>query len=121
MIQGLIAGVVFAALIWFFDLPLAAGAHPFWAEKVIWIGAPIGLFAFVITNRFALVIQAILGFAVAALASLAAVQGKAIFAASYAENALAGQAWYFGWIGVCAGLTLFVSTGTRFISPKPAS
>ncbi len=118
MIQGVIAGAVFAAMLWLFDLPLAAGAHPFWAAKVIWIGAPIGLLAFVISKFLSPIQQILISVVLAALALVAAVQGKAIFAASFAENALAGQAWFFGWIATCAALTALVASIARMMSAR---
>jgi hypothetical protein len=82
----------------------ALGAHPFWAAKIGWIGAGLGAAA-------ALGLRAHRGrglaiaLALTACGAAAAVLGKRVFAASYAENALAGQAWYFGWITTATGLT----------------
>ena len=80
------------------------GAHPWWADRVIWIGLAIGLglagFSRIMRfGRFARVS----GFALLTLVSIAtATTGKARFVASYAEDVQSGQMWYFGWIGICA-------------------
>ena len=80
------------------------GAHPFWAQSVAWVGVPLGLLLFLLTTRWNRG-RVTLVFAVLAGASLfAAHQGKTTFAASFAENALAGRIWYFGWIAA-AGFT----------------
>ncbi len=118
MIQGVLAGIIFALLIWWFGLPLSAGAHPFWAEKVIWIGAPIGMVAFFVTKVLAPMRQAIVAAIILTLAGVAAFQGKAIFAASYGENGLAGQAWFIGWITTCAALTLLIAAIARWFSTR---
>ncbi len=118
MIQGVISGAAFAAAIWFLDLTLSAGAHPFWADKVIWIGAAIGLLAFLVSARLSPFVQTICGVVISGLAFVAATQGKTIFAASYAENTTAGQAWFFGWIITCAGLTLLIASIARVISTR---
>jgi hypothetical protein len=34
--------------------------------------------------------------------------GKARFSASYAEDAVAGRMWFFGWIGIVAMLFVLV-------------
>lgn len=93
-----------AALTATFDLPRQFGAHPWWSIKSIWLGAPAGLLlalaAWVggLSQRLRL-----LGFSgLSALAFTAAKLGQTRFAASYAEDALAGQMWYFGWIATCA-------------------
>jgi hypothetical protein len=43
-------------------------------------------------------------------AGTAAYFGKMQFAASFAEDRLAGQAWYFGWIGVVAAIGALISS-----------
>lgn len=82
----------------------ALGAHPWWASKVIWIGLAIGLCLTGVSramrfDRF----TRLSGFALLTLVAIVtATTGKTRFAASYAEDALAGQMWFFGWIGICA-------------------
>lgn len=85
-------------------LAVHLGAHPFWADTVVWIGAALGLVAALLSERMRPSLG-LGGFAlVTALAVWAAVAGKARFVASYAEDAFAGRLWYFGWIGFFAGL-----------------
>lgn len=108
--ESLAAGVITAALAAASALGLteALGAHPFWAVKTGVIGSVLGLLAYgclrwagLRPGRIAL-----LGVVTLALAVVAAIQGKSIFAASFAENALAGRFWFFGWFALMAGLCL---------------
>ncbi|MEM1078528.1 MAG: hypothetical protein AAGI09_08375 [Pseudomonadota bacterium] len=85
-------------------LPRAHGAHPFWATQVLWIGAPVGLalaLLGLLRNRHG--IMALGGLALSAAAFGVATYGRMAFAASYAEDTLAGQLWYFGWIAFATG------------------
>lgn len=105
-------GVVAAALILGLGhggLTQALGAHPFWAGKVTLIGAPLGVLLFwagqAMGARWITAACALL-----ALVSYAvAFQGKARFAASYAEDRFAGQLWFFGWIATAAFATVVVA------------
>lgn len=84
------------------------GAHPFWAGNVLLIGAPIGLILGLTLARTPYAVS-LITLSVATLLSIAATYwGKSTFAASYAEDALAGQFWYFGWIAICAFLSAFI-------------
>ena len=89
----------------------ALGAHPFWDVQIALIGAPIGaVAATLLPARWAFaVIAALATFSSYGLAHY----GKTRFAASYAEDALAGQLWYFGWIGVAAFAALAVGLAFR--------
>lgn len=93
------------------------GAHPFWDTKVALIGAPIGLaMALVLlafkwrwsTRLFTFLL-------LLTVAGVAAHQGRLQFVASYAENELAGQFWYFGWIASSASLAGLIAT---FLTPR---
>lgn len=108
--ESLAAGVITAALAAASALGLteALGAHPFWAVKTGVIGSVLGLLAYgglrwagLRPGRIAL-----LGVLALILGAAAAIQGKSIFAASFAENALAGRFWFFGWFALMAGLCL---------------
>lgn len=96
----------------FLGLPEALGAHPWWAAKSSLIGSFIGAAGVAgwwillkeakVLSRFAL-----LGLLMSAFA---AIWGKQAFAASYAENGLAGRFWFFGWFGLYACLFALVSS-----------
>ena len=92
------------------------GAHPWWAHKVIWAGIPLGIglamTAWVLriprNTRF-------IGFTLfACFAFAVAKAGKLQFAASLAEDALAGQAWYLGWLATCALTAAAVASLFRY-------
>jgi hypothetical protein len=93
-------------------LTLALGAHPFWADKVIWIGLGLGLllsailWGLRISKTICLIGLTLLTCAAFATAHI----GKSRFAASYAEDAMAGQMWYFGWIATCAFALAILAT-----------
>ncbi len=100
---------VFVILAAYWGASRQLGAHPFWSVKIAWIGVPIGL-------MFALMLRGrawptrIVGFAVLlGIAGIAAHFGRLRFAASFAEDRLAGQFWFFGWIGVAIFLTALIA------------
>ena len=99
MIHSAAAVVATAAAAYILKLPLALGAHPFWAAQVLVLGAIFGfvLALFPSKNRAAkLVVFSV----ITAVSACAAAFGKTRFAASYAEDQFAGQLWYFGWFGI---------------------
>jgi hypothetical protein len=91
-------------------VPEALGAHPFWAAKVAYIGAAIGLgLALAIWRlRARFTVKLALAAGLLALTAGSTAMGKARFAASYAEDAFAGKMWFFGWIGLVASFMLVV-------------
>ncbi|MBE1283587.1 MAG: hypothetical protein GJ676_09785 [Rhodobacteraceae bacterium] len=96
--------IILAALIQMTNLTTMLGAHPWWADKVVWLGVPVGLClaATAWVLRLSRTTQ-MLGFGLATCVAFGLTQlGKARFAASYAEDMLAGQIWYLGWIATCA-------------------
>ncbi|MCR8723812.1 hypothetical protein [Frigidibacter sp. ROC022] len=99
-----IAAVVVAGFAWLGGTA-ALGAHPWWAVKVGWLGAMIGAALALALLALQLRPGLLAGLGLVALAGAGAVTfiGKTRFAASYAEDALAGQMWFFGWIAVMAG------------------
>lgn len=108
-----LATLLIMALVYALDLPKALGAHPFWSRTIVLIGTPIGM-ALAGAALFGLKVrwQAAVGFAALTLvAMLVAAQGKADFAASYAEDRFAGRLWYFGWIAAAAMAAAAVTSG----------
>ena len=88
------------------------GAHPGWAITVALIGAPLGaLAAMFLPARIWLAAGAAL---TSTAAFIAADWGKMRFIASVAEDALAGQVWFIGWIATAAlaAMTLGLSFRT---------
>lgn len=91
----------------YFDVPKSLGAHPWWSQKVLLIGAPFGV---VLSGLVGLVARSaqsrLVFFFFATLAAFTVAHyGKTQFAASYAEDAFAGKLWYLGWVVTGAALT----------------
>ena len=105
LLPAFIAALVMAALI-ALDIARPLGAHPWWSQKTLLIGAPIGLILAALAGLKLRPLPLTFTFAIAtALAFAIAKYGQTQFAASYAENQLAGKLWYFGWIATGATLT----------------
>ena len=87
-------------------LPAQFGAHPQWTATVLLIGAPLGicLSYFFFSTGLPKVLRVIFSLAVAGAAYYVARDGQKAFIASFSEDKIAGQLWFFGWISVCAGL-----------------
>lgn len=115
----LLALAVTVAAAWF-GLTRALGAHPFWDVQVALIGAPLGVMAAVAlrATRVPPIAGLVLWGAVAVAAALAAWWGKTGFAASYAEDRVAGLFWYYGWIGACAGFAAAIYSAARLVTPR---
>ncbi|MEJ6478899.1 MAG: hypothetical protein QNL92_09500 [Octadecabacter sp.] len=94
-------GLVAAALVYLLNVPLKLGAHPFWADRVILVGAPIGILLGLATTRFTYLARVFGLIALTGIAYTVAQIGKTRFAASYAEDAFGGHMWFFGWHAVC--------------------
>ncbi|MBO9478221.1 hypothetical protein J7382_11805 [Shimia sp. R11_0] len=109
LLPALIAAILMAIFI-ALDTGRSLGAHPWWSQKTLLIGAPIGLLLATLAGfklrPMPLTIATMLG---AILAFATAKYGQTQFAASYAEDQLAGQLWYLGWVATgaltAAGLT----------------
>ncbi|MGI9507507.1 MAG: hypothetical protein ACR2RE_31095 [Geminicoccaceae bacterium] len=94
------------------------GAHPVaWPFQVALIGAPLGAIIAIIAGPVlpSKTPRVILFLALLLAAWGLAHYGKLGFAASYAEDRLAGQFWYYGWIATCAMATSVLAT---MASPK---
>lgn len=111
-----------ALITWTVDLPKALGVHPWWSQQVLTTGALIGLALGVAVNRafkgraialLSLLVGTAMGFAMAKY-------GQTQFAASYAEDAFAGQLWYFGWHATCALGFATITAASLFRRPIPA-
>jgi hypothetical protein len=105
LLPALIAALVMAALI-ALDIARPLGAHPWWSQKTLLIGTPIGLILATLAGLKLRPSPLTITCAITtALAFATAKYGQTQFAASYAEDALAGKLWYFGWIATGATLT----------------
>lgn len=126
MQTSLVTPYIFAALVVILGanagLTETLGAHPFWSIRVAWVGVPLGLIAAVaakhLGGRWAL--RTALFLIGAAIAYAIAVAGKDRFAASFAEDVLAGQLWYFGWIATCAFAAALIAAAFSPTRPLPA-
>ncbi|MBL4766966.1 MAG: hypothetical protein JKY94_04525 [Rhodobacteraceae bacterium] len=93
-------------------LTLTLGAHPWWAGKVILFGFGFGLLlaAALWGLRLSKLIR-LISLTVLTLAAFStATIGKTRFAASYAEDVLGGQMWYFGWMATCTFALALLAT-----------
>lgn len=101
---SLLGLVALTGLAMTFSLPQQLGAHPWWSTKVLWIGTPVGTLLALLAWWFYLArLPRTLGFGILTLFSFSVAHiGKSRFAASYAEDMIAGQMWYFGWVATCA-------------------
>lgn len=98
LLPALFAALIMVALI-ALDIARPLGAHPWWSQKTLLIGAPLGLILATLLGLKLRPLPLTITFAVAtALTFATAKYGQTQFAASYAEDALAGKLWYFGWI-----------------------
>lgn len=93
-------------------LPETLGAHPWWAEQSGIVGGIGGAVLWLVLRRAGLSFSALVVLAVSALLASAAAAhfGKQVFAASFAENALAGRFWYFGWFMISGSVALLIAT-----------
>jgi hypothetical protein len=99
----------------------ALGAHPFWAIKVGWIGALIGVAAHLAGRGMGLSRPIGVGLFAGAmvLAGLTTYIGKTRFVASFAEDAFAGRMWFLGWIAVMAAATALAASLLSRAARKP--
>ena len=108
-----IVSVLLTALVLYLaDVPTRAGAHPRWADQVLLSGVIIGTVLALISQWIPAQMR-LVGFSIlAGLSYLVAWSGKERFAASYAEDVLAGQMWYFGWHALCIFMVAAAIAGT---------
>ena len=114
---ALLVPACLAVLAYTVNLTQTLGAHPWWAAQVIWIGLFAGLVLGALAARLpgGRSLKTIGAAGLTAFAFGAAHLGKIRFAASYAEDQIAGQMWYFGWIAACAlaAVTLLLALWPR--------
>lgn len=115
---GIIAGIATFAVLYFAQVPLALGAHPQWAQSVVSIGAPIGLFGFMALIKTNKTVLSAVGIAGLVAAYVTAVTGKARFVASYADDTIAGQMWFYGWIAACTFAVFAVSAVAQRLTDR---
>ncbi len=109
LMAGALPVILLGSAAWL-DLAKPLGAHPWWSQKIIWIGLPIGLVLAFLAHFLLTKPLRILSFlGLTAVAVGIAHYGKTTFAASFAENALAGHLWFFGWIGAWAGCSALIA------------
>lgn len=108
LVVAVVCALALPPVLAWFGLSRTLGAHPFWDFRTALIGAPVGVVAGLAASTLTRWPRIAVAVAVLAAATAMAVYGKTRFAASYAEDALAGKLWYFGWIGIAAGLSLTV-------------
>ncbi len=112
LLPALIAALLMASLI-ALDVARPLGAHPWWSQKTLLIGTPIGLILATLAGLRLRPVPLTVSLAITtALAFATAKYGQTQFAASYAEDALAGKLWYFGWIAT--GVTLAATLTAAF-------
>lgn len=114
------AGVIIAGLLLAFAYMGGAaslGAHPWWAFKVGYLGVGAGAVLYLVLRAVRLPgWSGLLGFGILLLGAIwVTATGKTRFAASYAEDAFAGQMWFFGWIGIFAAAFLVCLQAIRLI------
>jgi len=93
------------------DLPRILGAHPFWAQQTGVIGGIGGALLWLAQRRVGLSssMQVITAIVALSLSATAAYFGKQVFAASFAENWIAGRFWYFGWFAVSGSVAFLLA------------
>lgn len=107
-----LSALVVVAICYVLDVPTLAGADPLWADQVLLSGSVVGTILAILTLPLPGRMQ-LIGFSVLAIgAYLVAEYGRSKFAASYAEDTLAGQMWYFGWHALCIFVVAAVISNT---------
>lgn len=109
VIAGAVAlGVVVVSLA---GLPQMLGAHPWWAQQTGIIGSIGGAVLWLVLRRAGVSTsgQVMLAVSTLLVAVASAHFGKQVFAASFAENGIAGRFWYFGWIALAGSAVLVLA------------
>jgi len=113
LVESLIAAAVAASLaaLSLAGLPETLGAHPWWAQQSGIVGGVAGAVLWLVLRRAGMAFSriAIMSLLTLTASIVAAHFGKQAFAASFAENALAGRFWYFGWFALSGSIALFIA------------
>ena len=105
IISAVLLGAIIPVAAAFVGVNQALGAHPYWAMSTALIGVPFGLvWALILFRRIPRWFLILSLASITALGIAAAWYGKTQFAASYAEDVLAGRFWYYGWFLIPAGV-----------------
>jgi hypothetical protein len=115
LIAAAVAATLIAATL--AGLSQALGAHPWWARQTGIVGGIGGAVLWLGLRRSGLSGRAHVVLAVLALLASAAAAhfGKQAFAASLAENGLAGRFWYFGWFALSGSVALCLATAITLV------
>ena len=110
LLLALAIGLGVAAIIALLEITTALGAHPHWRTQLFLSGAGLGTLLALIITQFGFVPRTI-GLSILVIgAYVTADYGKARFAASFAEDAVAGQMWFYGWHALAIGFIAHVSS-----------
>lgn len=120
IVAALATGLAIASVV---GLTQALGAHPFWARQAGLIGTAGGAVIYGGLRVVGLAPRwlALIGAVALAASGLAVSFGKQAFVASFAENALAGQAWYLGWFAVAGSVLICLAGGLVWALGRTAS
>lgn len=118
-----IAALVILAFV-FFGGSVTLGAHPFWGMKIAYFAIAAGVLMSTLATLAGQRSQLqLVTFATLLVISIAVtLYGKTQFAASYAEDDVAGKLWFFGWIaGLAASFSIITALiAIRLNRNKPA-
>ncbi|WP_270727364.1 hypothetical protein [Shimia sp. Alg240-R146] len=121
LLPALIAAVFIAAII-AIDTAKPLGAHPWWSQRTLLLGTPVGLILATLAGLKLRSMPLTIAFALATVLAFAlAKYGQTQFAASYAEDRFAGQLWYFGWIATGAAFAATLTAAVQAILRRSTS
>lgn len=92
-------------------LPRILGAHPFWGQQTGVGGGIAGALLWLTLRRVGVSasMQVIIAIVALLISATAVYVGKQVFAASFAENWIAGRFWYFGWFAVSGSVAFLLA------------
>ena len=106
IVLALILPVLVALGGYFFQVAKGLGAHPVWADQIVIIGLALGALVGLLLalSNVGLVLRMAGPAVLAGGAYFLSHVGKTRFAASYGDDAMAGQLWHYGAIAACVFL-----------------